>query len=127
MPYFRWSGVDLTGYVHHGHEFAKSPDDLHALLLQREIGLMSVRSGGHVLFKKSVSREQVIEFFKQLSVMVSSGVHLSHALKVLAQQTKSLSLKELVYDLYFDVDHGMSLHQAMKKVSPLFTQPMIRM
>ena len=41
MPYFKWSGINLMGKVRQGKRFAKSQNDLDALLFKRDIALLS--------------------------------------------------------------------------------------
>lgn len=127
MPYYRWTGIDLNGCTQHGNECAQSLADLQAVLLQREIGLVRARAGLSRFVSKKIDAARIVEFFNQLAVMISAGVHLSHALKVLAQQTRIMRLKEIIYDLFFDVERGASLSESMSRFAQIFSQPMVRM
>lgn len=120
MPYFKWTGVDLIGKDHSGILIARSVGHLEAQLHKKEIGLVSCKSIMPAQGFARSTKQDIIEFFRQLAVLLESGVFLDQALAILAHQQEKKALKDIFYDLYADVQHGNSLGQAMMNYQKYF-------
>jgi type IV pilus assembly protein PilC len=62
-----------------------------------------------------VSLKEVAVFSRQFATMINSGLSLLRSLNILAEQTESKSLAEIVSQVRMDVEKGSSLSQAMAK------------
>jgi type IV pilus assembly protein PilC len=65
-------------------------------------------------------------FFKQLSLLVDSGVYVDKALEMIAQQINHRSFRELIEDASQEVQHGSSLADALGQ-SGVFTPLCLQM
>lgn len=127
MPYYSWVGINNNGTIIRGHDCAHTTTDLEQLLLEKQIGLMQARAIKKNPFTKKISNEQLAHFFNQLSIMIGSGVHLTHALDILTRQISHPELKQVAYNLRIHIEDGLSLHTAMGKNPKVFNNPMIHM
>jgi type IV pilus assembly protein PilC len=62
-----------------------------------------------------VKLKDVAVFSRQFATMINSGLSLLRALNILAEQTESKALAEMVNQVRMDVERGSSLSQAMAK------------
>ncbi|HEX2977684.1 MAG TPA: type II secretion system F family protein [Candidatus Babeliales bacterium] len=113
MPYFKWTGVALDGRVLRGVLRARSLRDLDTQLLHKDIGLMNAR------FKKQSFTQRItiaikINFFRQLAILVGSGVYIDRAIGLLALQTAHSSFRELLEDISIEVQHGTPIASALE-------------
>ena len=113
MPYFAWRGVDIIGSWKSGKRFAKSPQHLDSLLFNRGIAVLRVKPISVSWFARRVNREDKAHFFRQLSVLVESGVLINQALELAAEQVESNRLQSIIYTLAHNVHEGMSLSVAL--------------
>ncbi|MBU0597702.1 type II secretion system F family protein, partial [Patescibacteria group bacterium] len=67
-------------------------------------------------------------FFKQnLSIMVKTGFSLANALKTLAVQTTNNKFKEIILNLQYDVESGISFSNALAKHPKVFPEIFVNM
>ncbi|MBU2263498.1 type II secretion system F family protein [Patescibacteria group bacterium] len=69
---------------------------------------------------KSVSARQIIDFSKNLSVMLKSGITIDEALGLLIDQSKSRKFRNIVQQVKKDVEMGTSLGNAFGKHEDVF-------
>jgi type IV pilus assembly protein PilC len=62
-----------------------------------------------------VKLKEVAVFSRQFATMINSGLSLLRSLNILAEQTESKALAEIVNQVRMDVEKGSSLSQAMQK------------
>ncbi|NOZ57908.1 MAG: type II secretion system F family protein [Calditrichaeota bacterium] len=70
--------------------------------------------------KKKVKLDDLVLFTKQLVTLLKAGVPLLSALEALYEQTEHPTLKEVISELYRDVEGGQSLSEAMAKHPKVF-------
>lgn len=70
---------------------------------------------------KSVKLTDLMIFTRQFATLLESQIPLGDALKNLYRQTRSPLLKEAVFDIFSDVDAGLSLSQALERHSGIFS------
>src|SRR4051794_20019450 len=75
--------------------------------LQRELKLPG--------FSDRVKLKDVAVFSRQFATMINSGLSLLRSLNILAEQTESKALADIVNQVRMDVEKGSSLSQAMTK------------
>jgi type IV pilus assembly protein PilC len=66
-------------------------------------------------FSDRVSLKDVAVFSRQFATMINSGLSLLRSLNILAEQTESKALADIVNQVRMDVEKGSSLSQAMVK------------
>ncbi|MDQ1455508.1 MAG: type pilus assembly protein PilC [Actinomycetota bacterium] len=66
-------------------------------------------------FTDRVKLKEVAVFSRQFATMINSGLSLLRSLNILAEQTESKTLAEIVNQVRIDVEKGSSLSQAMSK------------
>jgi len=65
---------------------------------------------------------EVLMFTRHLSTMIKAGITISESLQTLQQQTKSSTFKQMIEQMYNDVQNGQSLANALKKHPDSFSQ-----
>jgi len=111
MPYYRWHGVDIVGGHKKGLLFARSVEHLDALLMTREIALLTHKPQRQWM-KKTIRMRDKLQFFRQLSVLIDSGVLLSDALGIVGDQLNHPPFQEMVHAIAVQVQEGVSLSGA---------------
>jgi len=71
-------------------------------------------------FTNKVSFTDVVDFTRQLSIMLNSGLTIIDSLDILKRQTKKTGYAKLIHDIDDDVRAGMTLSSALKKHPQLF-------
>jgi type IV pilus assembly protein PilC len=127
MPYYKWSGIDITGCMHKGRLFARSKEELDALLFKQEIALLTCSPVRQIWLQKKVSLDLKIQFFKTLAEMLGSGVLVPEALLIVSSQTPHAFFQEIIANIAQDVHEGASLSQALAKYPHIFDSMMVNM
>lgn len=126
MPRFTWQAIGLDGKIYTGTMSARTMQELDIFLLQQELALLKAyyhTSRGW----KPISRSLQSNFFKELSLLLNSGICIDNALHLLVEQISDKSFREIVWELYADVQEGTYLHNAMKKHTECFDELTIQM
>lgn len=76
---------------------------------------------------KKVGRDNVIYFANQLTVMVETGVPLTEALDVIAQQTDHPGLKQVVADVSDQIKGGVEFSRALERHPKVFSRLFVSM
>lgn len=74
-----------------------------------------------------VKTDDKIFFIKNLSVMIRAGLSLSHAFKILSQQTKNKKFHLALERIEADVEAGCSLADSLAKHNNIFSEVVINM
>lgn len=119
MPYYRWQGVNIVGDHKKGLLFARSVEHLDALLMTREIALLTHKPQRQWM-KKPIRMRDKLQFFRQLSVLIDSGVLLSDALCIVGDQLNHPPFQELVHAMAVQVQEGASLGRAVENYPQVF-------
>lgn len=126
MPYYHWRGVELTGRLKKGKLFARSQDHLDALLLKREIALLSCWSVRQ-WFSRPIFLSHKTEFFKRLAVLIDAGVSVPDSLALVGDQLDHPRFQEMIYHVYVQVVEGKALSEAMSSYPELFSVIIIQL
>ena len=70
--------------------------------------------------KTQISRKDLSVFFRQFATLISSEVPLVESLKALINQTPSPQIRDLIYELIFDLDAGLPLSRAIERRPEVF-------
>ncbi len=76
---------------------------------------------------EGITRQDIVLFSRQLSIMFKSKVPLVESLNVLSGQTRNLDLKERILDLSEDVEGGTSFSGALSRHPEIFSSFYISM
>ena len=120
MPYFKWKGIDLSGTVKKGTVRAASAQLLDQQLLQNDIALLTVRQINHWSVFNPITPSLKGAFFRQLSLLLDSGIFLDQGLSLVQQQIIHKPFREIIDDIQIDVAHGLSLSDALAKYPAVF-------
>ncbi len=123
MPTFIYKAKNEKGQIVSGTVEAKNEREGSQILWDSKLKVMSIDPKpimrGFSLFNHvSVSDKAV--FARQLSTMISAGIHLSTALNVTLAQTRNSRLKTVLNQVIQDVEGGYSLSSAFAKHPDVF-------
>src|SRR3954462_7928879 len=121
---FQYKVKDKTGKLVEGSLEAENAQLVVSKL--RSMGYVPIeiqqQSGGNVHraiklpgFSDRVKLKDVSVFSRQFATMINSGLSLLRSLYILAEQTESKALAEVVNQVRMDVERGSSLSQALSK------------
>jgi type IV pilus assembly protein PilC len=74
----------------------------------------------------SMSSYTQILFFRNFSMMLESGITISHALETLANQVKGMGVRDAIGKIRHDVMNGRTLSSSMEKVPRLFPRHIVK-
>lgn len=138
MPAFKYSARDGNGRTVSGVVSAKTQSDAVADLRRRNLTVLDVRQsltggkskngkgGGTGFFanlmrtRPSASRDQLVQFTRQLSTMISAGVPLLESLEVLLEQADTPGFRVLLNSVIESVRSGSDLSTSLGKFEKLF-------
>lgn len=116
MPYFKWSGIDIYGRSRKGKFFCGSQKELDALLLSRDIALISSKNI-RPLFEPAIHLADKVQFFTQLTTLLKTGMHLPQALATLSAQITHVRLSAVIHEYAHRVQEGEPLADALRSDS----------
>lgn len=79
---------------------------------------------GLKIFQGRVSPKEIFFFFKQLSILIDSGVSLVKALDTYAKQTRNIFFRKQILEIASDIEGGISFSQALGRF-PAFFSPFV--
>jgi type IV pilus assembly protein PilC len=80
------------------------------------------KDGWLAKFQNRVSSKQRIIFTRQFATLISAGLPLSAALRMVAEQTEDKPTKAMVEDILAQVEGGKTLHDAFSKYPQVFNK-----
>jgi|SRR5579859_323689 len=126
MPYYNWVGIDLYGNTKKGIASVPSFDMLEHYLFEQEIGLLNAKVVQHTISKRWKSSD-TLELFKQLNMLLSSGVFLTDALNILIKLSHKQYISEVLKQIAEIIYDGGSLHKALESLRDHFDPLIITM
>lgn len=69
----------------------------------------------------TISLDEKINFIENLSVMLKAGISISRAMQILVKQTKNTKFKNIISDVYNQVQQGKGLAEALEKYPNVFS------
>lgn len=128
MPYFAWRGIHITGKVCKGRIFARSSEELDTLLFKRDIALLNgSQTQSSFMVSKTISAAQRTLFLRQLATLLSAGILLPDALRVVAEQLDNPRMQEIVHQIADRVHNGVPLSEALRSAPLAFDSLVIQM
>lgn len=113
-------GVTIKGLV-------EAPTKTEAIALVEEKGHTVIRlseqkpKGPRIRFLERITTKDMVAFYRQLALMMSSDIPIVQALKILATQgTKNLKMHDILVDVYENVNEGMKFSDALARWNAIF-------
>ena len=125
MPQFAWKGIGLDGQDQKGVLTARSCKQLDALLLSKNIALLSASVIAPYGRLRPIPVSVRTAFFDQLATLIEAGVYLDAALEILAEQTTHVGFTKVIQDVSESVQEGSQLHEALEVYPDLFDSVMV--
>lgn len=134
MAKFRYSARNELGETQAGTVEAVSRDLAIKILQENKLYLLSLESlekknvwGKFSGLFQKVKPKELMLFTRQLSTLLSAKVALSDSLKTLHKQISTPALKDVIFDVYTDVDGGLYFSQALSKHPKVFSDFYVNM
>jgi len=124
MPTFVYTGLTATGTETSGELAASSRSEAATMLQRKNIRAVSLRTKTlslNIDINLPVSSKDIARFTRDFATMVSSGIPLSHAVEILAEQTDSKPFAKAIGQISGDVLGGSGLAESMAKHARFFT------
>jgi len=119
---FTYQARDTGGRIRNGELAANNVDEASRMLRQEGLYLLRIDEATRVtqaqfskLFRRRVSRNEIIYLTSQLAVLVDAGVPLSEAIEGLAKQNENPTLKSVLTQVQKQVESGDDLSTALKR------------
>src|SRR5204863_1129919 len=87
VPYFKWTGIDITGKTKKGKQVAYSAQDLSDRFLKQGIAILHTNFLYTPSFLWPISAHIKSNLFKQKAKLLRAGLLLPKVLEVIAQQS----------------------------------------
>ena len=133
MPTFAYVVKDKTGKTHSGALEIESRNALIEQLWKQEFVVISIderpqgRGSMLKLGEPRVKPEQLVIFSRQLATMVDSGISISVALDVLADQIDDRGFRVILKKIRDDIEAGSSLSEATSRHPKAFSDFYVNM
>ena len=130
MPDFVYEGKTRVGKTVKGEYTANNRDELFSYLRSKGIIVSKVKRKGKGLslkFGTGVSTEDVTNFARQFSAMISAGLPLVQCLNILAEQSENPNFKKVLVSVTTGVETGNSLADSLGKHPNVFPELFINM
>jgi len=133
VPKFFYKIRTKEGEIKSGIQEAKSDKDLAHVLIEQGYSVISLSESEKKKRKQitfsfgSIPLVEKMVFTKNLSVMIGSGLALSKALNVLAEQTKNEKFKKIIKSISSDIQKGEQLGTSMSKYKSVFPDLYVNM
>lgn len=137
MPKFSYRAVDENNRLHEGELEAADRVAAITAIADRNWRPINISAAGAVkkgeiplpefLKNKKIKSDDIVMFTRQLSAMVGAGVPLLRALSSLEEHSDSPALKEVVGQIFKDVQAGTALADALAKHPENFSDVYVNM
>lgn len=127
MPLYQYTAATKNGKKSKGKTRAAEPRELREKLRQEGIFLIEHRETDEGKTTVKLKAKQLGEFCRELGTMLESGVPLIRAVSILSQRDIKPKIKKVYENLYFDLQKGMMLSEAMAEQGNVFPELLINM
>lgn len=130
MPNFLFEGKSRSGKLVKGEYSAANRDELFKYLRSRGILATKVRQKGKSISLQigtGVKQEDITNFARQFSAMISAGLPLLQCLNILYEQTENPRFKKILLSVSGSVESGNSLADSLAKHPKIFPELFVNM
>ncbi len=132
MPIYKYKAMDQKGRTVTGYREFTDLLALDRFISSNDMVLLEVKEIPKPFFTllelvilQKVKRRDIIDFCRNLSLLVSGGLPLSQSIKDLADTTKNKTLKNTLRAIYRDLEEGFLLSEAMSKHPKIFPEVVV--
>lgn len=127
MPVYNYIATDSNGMRRTGFVDARTEELALSLLKNQGLYVVSLNERRDSLMDsfmdlRGVPENEIINFTRQFSTMISAGLPLSRALEVLTDQTNNKKMKKVLTDVLRDVEGGSPLSGALSRYPKIFNR-----
>lgn len=120
MPLFEYEAKTLQGVAAKGHIEAQDENVVINILRNKGYYPISIRlhttaNSLNLQMFLNVGIKDIAIFCRQFSVIISAGIPVMRALEIIREQTENKRLKNVIFEIFEDVQKGKTLSEAMKK------------
>lgn len=130
MPDFAYVARDLQGKKVSGSLTANSERDAASMLAAQSLFPVTVtkqKQAESFRLTRGVSGQTMANFFFQLASLLRSGVPLLKSIRILRDQTKHPTLKQVLEEIHRRVEDGESIGVAMSRFPKVFNEVSVNM
>ncbi len=126
MAFYRYKGKTKQGEAINGKVEARNETQAAAALRERDILVISLKPFEESTFSSlnqmfsGVSQDDLVNFTRQLSTMISAGLGLTQALSILEQQSEKAALTKMIGELTREIQGGNSFAKALGQHADIF-------
>lgn len=129
MPFYKYKVINKNFEKEQGNMEAANERQVENVLISRGYQIISVQKSLSDQFSKAlinkifnrIKSKDLVVFFRQFSVLISSSITLTQSLRILSDQMDNASLRSILIEISNDVDTGERLSDAMEKHNNIFT------
>ena len=127
MPFFRYTAKNEHNETVKGKVEAKTKEIAASILMSRNLLVINVEpfeKSSFSFFKNissGVKEDDIVNFTRQLSTMITAGLPLSTSLSILAEQGRP-EIAVMVNEILRDVEGGKTFSQALEKKPKIFSR-----
>ncbi len=130
MATFVYSARTLTGELQTGEVDLPTRDDVVGYLRRQRLIPVKVEKKSasiNISIGSGIKTRQVVIFTRQFATMINSGLPLVQSLEILAKQTESKALANVIDQVRYDVEAGNTLADSMRKHPKAFSDLYVNM
>jgi len=122
MPIYQYRAIDDYGQEMHDELYAEDTIALAQSLKNIGVWLLEAKekSGTHKKLEIKVKRQELVDLYASIAIMLKAGVSLVDTLKSVAQHASNISLKEGLITIRLAVEEGVPLSEAMAQFENVF-------
>ncbi|NLY19451.1 MAG: type II secretion system F family protein, partial [Clostridiaceae bacterium] len=134
MPVFIYKVENSDGAVLTGESNIESKERLIELINKNGYKVIEIVEKNFItdvsqigLFKKKVKLGDLAQFCRQFSIMLEAGISIAGALDVLRTQTINPTLREVLTEVYNNIQKGLSLSRVLRFYPNIFPNILLSM
>ncbi len=127
MAIFKYKARTSSGRLRQGVSVGLNESDVLSRLRQSDLEPLSVVDTTDSVdarfrrFIAPIKTKELVIFTRQLAVMITANVTVVEALRILVDQTKNITLQNMIAEVAFEVDGGLPLSEAFAKRPKIFS------
>jgi type IV pilus assembly protein PilC len=132
MSFFRYTVKNQHGETLKGKVEAQSRDQAANILRNRNLLVISVKEKESEQLEafqavfSAIKQDEVVNFTRQLSTMITAGLNLTEALDILKQQSKP-AMAKVIDDILQDVEGGSTFAKSLEKQEKIFSRVYVQL
>jgi len=126
MNWFAWQGMSQSGKTIKGCLQASSLEELEKQLRAKDIALLeakptNLQTSSFGQWRHTLSSTELLDFFGNLALLLTSGIPLLNALDIMKNQTQSKKITTILQDIKSDISKGSTLAGALAQFPKTFS------